>query len=130
MMKSKGFDSGFSAVELMVALFVGTLLMLGGYQLSGMALNRAKDSREMAEASTIGRYIMNSQPKLNSGAAVSCSNPNTTSVDPPENKLTGNASVTVEKCHPTSFLSISKIKVTVKYGPPESEEEVVHAIYK
>lgn len=119
-------QSGFSAVELLITLFIAVAFLGTGYQLYSIIINDGGASRQRARASNIAydnlrRYT----PQATNPCSVFTPSP-TPSI--PAGSGLSNASVTVTaSCPYTTTSSVTKIQVSVKYGSPQ--QEVLHALY-
>lgn len=120
-------QSGFSAVELLITLFVAAAFIVTGYQLYSIIIKGGAEARMRAQASSIAydnlrRYTPQATKPC---AAIT---PSPTPTIPSGSGLT-NASITVTFSCPYSSTApaISKVQVSVKYGSPQ--QEVIHAIY-
>ena len=117
-------QSGFSAVELLITLFIASLFVMMGYQLYSVVLNDSGDTRSRAKASNIAYKYLRQYAQ---SAATPCV------VSTPINKQSissemPNASLTVAiTCPNASLAAISFIQTTVFYGSPE--KKVSHGVY-
>lgn len=122
----KHAQSGFSAVELLITLFVAVAFMGTAYQLYTVIIQNGGETRGRARASNIAydnlrRYI----PQATNPCSVVTPSP---SPSIPPNSSLSNASITVTfSCPYGTTLGLSKVQVSVKYGSPE--QEVIHATY-
>ena len=119
-------DSGFSAVELLITLFIAVAFIGTGYQLYSIIINDGGAARTRAKASNIAydnlrRYA----PQATNPCSVFTPTPTATI---PAGSGLSNASITVvPTCPYTTAITITKLQVTVRYGAPQ--QEVVHAMY-
>lgn len=113
--------SGFSAVELLVTLFVASLFLISGYQLYTLIIKDGGETRAQAKAdNTAYEYL-----KKYEQAAV---NPCVASTPVNNEAVTignlANPTVTVAiTCPYTANLSISKVSVTINYNNSYSQSE-------
>lgn len=119
-------DSGFSAVELLISLFIAVLFLAAGHQLFTTIMLSSGESQQRAKASNLA-YNYLREYSANTGA--SCSSAVIKSYEslptPPDGL--SNVFVSVGKvCPNASIPSLSKINVTVYYGDGKI---VSHAIY-
>lgn len=123
-------SSGFSAVELLITLFIAAIIVFAGYQLYATIIKDANDARNRSVASNIAydnlRLISSqvTQPctaKTHSALAPAPSIPTNSGLLSPS--ITGSID-----CPFSSSLNLSRVSVTVTYGNPA--ESVTHAIYK
>lgn len=120
------YESGFSAVELLITLFVAVAFIATGYQLYSIIINDGGEARARAKASNIAydnlrRYT----PQATDPCTVFTPTP---APSIPAGSGLSNATITVTiSCPYTTALNLTKVEVSVKYGSPQ--KEVVHAIY-
>ena len=119
-------ERGFSAIELLITLFVGVAFVATGYQLYSVIIQNSGDARFRSKASNIAYDMLR---KYSAQATNPC-----TSVAPspaptvPTSSGLSNATATVTISCPFGGTSgTSKVKVVLTYGTPQ--QEVVHAMY-
>ncbi|MEI6850833.1 MAG: hypothetical protein WCK26_02610 [Candidatus Saccharibacteria bacterium] len=112
-------QSGFSAVELLITLFIAAAFLISGFQLYAVVIKDGGEARMQSRAGNLtDQYISEYSPLA--------TNPCTTS---PVGLPAPNETVTVEglsnvkrtitfSCPYATNISISKISVTVTYGSP------------
>lgn len=120
-------ESGFSAVELLITLFVAVAFIATGYQLYSIIINDGGEARFRARASNIAydnlrRYA----PQATDPCTTFTPTPAATI---PANSGLSNASISVQPSCPYGATALTKIQVTVKYGNDTPQKEVVHAIF-
>ncbi len=123
---------GFTAVELLIALFIAALFILGGYQLYGTVALRLGNARETAQASNVGYSILRNQGSVHQLITNNCTNPAIENVDPAT--VTGltnlpNATATIRRCRPVAASTMIRVLVTVQYGSTTPLKEVIHVTY-
>ena len=119
-MKHINKNSGFTAVELLITLFIAAAFLMSGYQLYGLIIKDSGDVRATANASNKANEYLQTYKTY---ATNPCSNtiPSLpTDLSVPITNLT-NTTLTVAITCPygTATPSISKITVTLKYGKPQ-----------
>lgn len=127
-MSAHRYQAGFSAVELLITLFIAAAFIATAYQLYSVIIKTDGDTQAHARASNIAydnlrRYI----PQT--------TNPCTTVTPSPAPSIPAgsglsNSSITVTFTCPYASLGstgITKVQVSVKYGSPQ--QEVIHATY-
>lgn len=119
-------ERGFSAIELLITLFVGVAFVATGYQIYSVVIQNNGDARARAKASNIAYDMLRRY-------GAQATNPCTT-VTPspapavPANSGLSNPVVTVTISCPFGGLSAtSRIAVRITYGNPQ--QEVNHATY-
>jgi len=120
-------QAGFSAVELLITLFVAAAFILTGYQLYSIVIKDGSDARRQAKASSIAYQILRTY-------SPQATNPCTTVTPSPAPTIPSdsglpNPAITVTFSCPYSSTnnSVSKIEVRLTYDSPQ--KEVDHAIY-
>lgn len=122
----KHTQSGFSIVELAIALVIAALFIVSGFQLYSTVTGASGEARREATAGNVAYKIMRDQSytKLSEkcGSSVKVSNipPGSTALPPP-------VSIRMERCQVDTSLDLMKVVVLVRYGSPVTE--VVHATY-
>lgn len=117
---------GFSAIELLITLFVAAAFIAAGYQLYIAMIKSGGDARQKTTANNIAYDNLR---RYSPQATAQCSNV-TPSPAPtiPSGSGLSNASITVTISCPYGVAkTLSKIQVSVKYGSPQ--QEVIHATY-
>ena len=120
-MKNTSFQSGFSAIELLITLLIGFLFIMMGYQLYTVSIQGSGDAREQSKLSSIAyeklRTIQSTTGTLTCPSTVVDS-----TVD--SSKATMTTTITC----PYATLTTLKL-VTVQVKANVSQREVSHAIY-
>lgn len=121
---------GFTAVEVLVTLFIATVLIGGGYQVYGLVNSSSRDARERSVASN---YAYESLRRLAASAPAACD------ASTPEQDLTSQLPSDAALPAPYSMKAtytcpygdgdtISQLTIRLSYGPTP-QKEVVHALY-
>lgn len=119
-------QAGFSAVELLITLFIATVFVFTGYQLYSVVLKNGSEANQRAIASTIAydnlrRYI----PQATNPCTTVTPNPTPTI---PANSGLPSPSITVTiDCPYGTSDGTARVQVSVRYATPQ--QEVVHAAY-
>jgi prepilin-type N-terminal cleavage/methylation domain-containing protein len=118
-------QSGFSAVELLITLFVAAAFLATGYQLYYSAINASGESRMRAIASNIAYDKLRFYAaKVTDPCAAITASPTPTI---PAGSGLGSAAISVVTACPFGSTHTSRVTVTVTYGSPQ--QEVSHVIY-
>lgn len=121
-------QAGFTAVELLITLFVAALFLFAGYQLFNIVLASGAASRSQAAASTTANMYLQ-QYTDSIGATCAASTPlNNSAIT-----VTGlsNAKVTVAiTCPVASAPKLSQLNVTVSYGTGTDANSVSRSAYR
>jgi prepilin-type N-terminal cleavage/methylation domain-containing protein len=126
MIKKLSLQKGFSAVELLITLFIAAAFIATGYQLFTIIIKNGGDARTRAKASNIAYDNLR---RYSTQGTNPCST-FTPSPSPsiPAGSGLSSASITVTVTCPYGTSSaVTKVLVSVKYGTPQ--QEVVHAMY-
>lgn len=124
---SKLSHAGFSAVELLITLFIAVAFIATGYQLFSIITKNGSEVRTQAIASNIAYQNLQRYSALATNPCVATNSPSPTPTIPSGTALS-NASITVSmSCPYGTTIAITKVSVSVKYGSPQ--QEVVHATY-
>jgi Tfp pilus assembly protein PilE len=126
MMQKLRLQEGFSAVELLITLFIAAAFIATGSQLYTIIIRNGGDARMRAKASNIAydhmrRYV------------TQATNPCSTFTPSPAPSIPAgsglsSASITVTvTCPYGTSTAVTKVLVSVKYGSPQ--QEVIHATY-
>jgi len=121
-------QEGFTAVELLITLFVAAAFLGTGFQLYSAIIQRGSDARQMAVASN---YAYSSLRSLASTTPTCSTTPAVTTTTP---TITGLASPTVTQTisapHGCPWTNdVMQVEVDVTYGPTNNRQEVSHALY-
>lgn len=128
-MKMTEVQTGFSAVELLITLFVAAAFIATGYQLYSIIVKNGADVRLRSVASNIAYDNLRRYASAVNGANCVANNAPTPTPTIPAGSGLSSASITVTlSCPYGSTISLTKVLVSVKYGTPQ--QEVVHALYK
>lgn len=125
-MEGRSAESGFTAVELLVTLFVAALFLFSGYQLFNVVLSNGTDSRNLASASNFAyTYVRKYQP--------SATDPCTAQSPVVSQSVTisglANPTVSVAITCPTpSAPSMSRVEATVQYSSGSETKSVIRAV--
>lgn len=125
MASPRGAQSGFSAVELLIALFVAAAFLATGYQLYGVIIASSGKARMQAIASSIAI----DKARFHAGQATDPCTTRTASPTPtiPSGSGLGNTTISVTITCPYTGAHTTQVKVTITYGSPA--EKVNHVIY-
>jgi len=119
-------QSGFSAVELLITLFIAAAFVATGYQLYSIVTQNGESAREKAKASNIAYdNLRRYSPQATSPCSAVTASPTPTI---PSDSNLPNASISVVlSCPYGTSTSITKVTATVTYGNPQ--ESVVHVLF-
>lgn len=118
-------QTGFSAVELLITLFVGAAFIGAGYQLYGISIKDGSDARLRAQASSIAYSTLRT---YSAKATNPCTNQTPTATVPAGSGLANPAIAVSITCPYGTSASVSQISVVVTYGTT-TQSEVTHALY-
>jgi prepilin-type N-terminal cleavage/methylation domain-containing protein len=118
-------QSGFSAIELLITLFIAAAFLMSGYQLYDVIMKDGGETTAKTRASNVA-YDYVQQYKTTPTNPCTAQTPLTDS--PKTVSGLSNVTVTVTiSCPYSSITSISKVLVTVKYNTPQ--QTVSNATY-
>lgn len=131
--KSRSFNEtmkGFSAIELLVTLFIAFLFLSMGYTLYGAIVTSSSSARHRAQADNIAYdYLRRYEATVTSPCVVTTpvsSQPVTggSAID------LGSPTVTVNiSCPNSTVVAVSKVKVTVLYNEKGVQRNVFHEVF-
>lgn len=123
---TKTTQAGFSAVELLITLFIAAAFVGTGAQLYSVIIQNSDEARMRAKASNIAYdNVRRYSAKATSPCSVISASP--TPTIPSDSGLT-NASITVTiSCPYGAGMPTSKVEARVLFGTPQ--QEAVHAVY-
>lgn len=122
-------EAGFSAIELLITLFIAAIFIATGYQLYSVVIKTGSEANQRAIASNIAydnlrRYT----PQATNPCTTVTPSPTPTI---PSNTGLPSPSITVTINCPYGIAgsggTVTKVQVSVKYATPQ--QEVLHAIY-
>ena len=127
MSKPLSNQSGFSAVELLITLFIAVAFLATGHQLYTSIISDSGATRQQAKASNVAYdYLRRYTGSITSPCSDSTPLNNTTVSPVPDGLSNVKVTVTIS-CPQPSLSSLSRVEVRVTYGA--DSEEVVHAMY-
>ena len=117
-------QSGFSAVELLITLFIGVAFMATCYQLYSIINNNGGAVRAQARASSVAyQYLQEYRTKATGPCSVQTASPSV-----PANAGLSSASVDARiTCPYGTSSTISHVAIIVRYDNPQ--KEVTHATF-
>ncbi len=123
-------QQGFTAVELLVTLFIGATFLLAAYQIYSVITNDAAATRNRSKASNIALDNARMIALQFSGA---CTGVSTSTFSPspsiPANSGLPSATISATKDCPIPS-GPSRITVTVSYGNNNPQDQASHVLYK
>lgn len=125
-------QSGFSAIELLITIFVATAFLAAGYQLYTAVLRNGTDTRNQTTASNIAYdYVRRYSPQATSPCTIFTPNPAPTIPSTPAGGIAlPSPSITASITCPYGTTSdTSLVTVTVTYGFTNPQKQVQHAVY-
>jgi prepilin-type N-terminal cleavage/methylation domain-containing protein len=119
-------QSGFSAVELLITLFIAAAFVATGYQLYSIIIQNGETAQQQAKASNIAYTNLRQYSTQVTGPCTTVTPTPTPSI-PTGSNLPSPAITVVITCPYGTSSGVSKVTVTVTYGSPQ--QEVVHALF-
>lgn len=118
------YDSGFTAVELLVTIIVAMLLLGSGYQLYTTVLRDSGGTQRRASADNAAYQLMR---QYQANTTKPCTTSSATPSVPSTADLPGSTATVTISCPYGSSSNISLVSVTVTYNNPE-QQRVTRAI--
>lgn len=121
-------QTGFTAVELLITLFVAAAFLATAYQLYSVIIQDGSDARFQAKASNIAYDNLREYSPKATKPCTTINNPTPTATIP-ANSLPSPSTIAVSITCPSGVgsTSVSRVQVTITYGSPT--QEVAHAIF-
>ncbi len=125
--KATTMPNGFSAIEMLITLFIAAAFLVTGYQLYNIALKDGGQTRDQAKANNIADEYLERYK-------YTATNPCTAQVPLSNSPLdvTGLSNVTISvgiSCPYTANTNVSKVLVTVSYGRGTDSNIIKTATY-
>ncbi len=119
-------DAGFSAVELLITLFIAAAFVATGYQLYSVVITDGGSALQQAQATNIAYDYLR---RFSTEATNPCSavTPTPTPTIPSTANLTSASVSATITCPYGTSTNLSLITVTVNYGIPQ--QQVVHELF-
>ncbi len=122
-MKINSKQSGFSAVELLITLFIAAAFMISGFQLYALVIKDGGEASTQARAENAAtEYLQRYKSSATHICTVQIPVVNSTPLTDYPITVSGLSNVTVSvaiTCPYSSTTSISKVAVFIKYGSPQ-----------
>ena len=124
-------QAGFSAVELLITIFIAAAFVGAGYQLYIAIIRDGSDARNQATASNLAyEYMRQYSPQATNPCTTITPLPAPTIPTGAQYTALGPASVTASiTCPYASPSGTSLVTVIVTYGSTNPQKEVKHALY-
>ncbi len=124
-------QQGFSAVELLITLFVAVAFIATGYQLYSTIVKDGGEARFRARASNLAyenlRRVSDTTPACPAPAPSTIPAPSDSGLDNPVITQTISAP---QGCNGASWQDrVMKVEIAVVYGPTSNRQTVSHAVY-
>lgn len=123
-------ERGFTAVELLITLFIAALFLASGYTLYDAILNRSSEARWRATADTIAYNYLR---QYEAGAADPCVSSTPLADEPISSSVADRLeepTVTVFiTCPVSAVTNLTKISVIIEYGDAGDRQNVQHDLF-
>lgn len=124
-------QEGFSAVELLITLFIGFMFIMMGYQLYSTIIADSGESRQRAAANNLAYAELRKyagSTAAQPGSTSSCNSEATTGYITSSNvsNIASGATMTINICRPPNLATLRRVTVKINLG---NQQEIVHAIY-
>ncbi len=120
-------QSGFSAVELLVTLFVAAIFLIAGHQLYTTIIRDSGASRQKARASNLAYDYLRRYAATAPTTCASSTPVDNVEEDPVPEGLVNVFTTVTYSCPQGSLTGLTKVQATVHYGTDGGE--VSHAVY-
>lgn len=128
MIRRHSHEKGFTAVEVLITLFIVGFILASGYQTYALVTDDAGKARERAEASNIAYEELRRIQGTVTSSESSCATSTPTAEIPAASTLPTPRSITAAITCPFGTSNpVSLVTITVTYGP--SSQKVVHGVY-
>jgi len=124
-MKYMKKQSGFTAVELLITLFIAAAFLMSGYQLYSLIMKDGGEVRATAKASNVV-YDYLQRYKTSATSPCTASTPLTNQAITVDTLASVTVSVDIT-CPFSSTMTVTKVQVTLKYGNPQ--QTVINSTY-
>ena len=121
-------QQGFTAVELIIALVIGVLLLTSAYQLYSAVVNDSGDSQRRAQASNVAYSLLRQYQNDNTFVTSPCVARTATPAVPTYANLPGATASVATTCPYTTTTALSLITVTVTINNSNQQEQVTRAV--
>lgn len=132
-MSQRSNQAGFSAVELLITIFIAAAFVGAGYQLYIVVSRSSADARDKATASAIAyEHLRKYTPLATNPCTVVTPTPAPAiPTGSPNYAALTNPSITASISCPyaPSSSGVSLVTVTVTYGPASNQKQVQHSVY-
>lgn len=123
-------QEGFSAVELLITLFIGSIFLLAGYQLSTQV---SKDGADAAKTAKVSNIVYDRLRQIRFDANQDTCNP-TVPTAPANEQVTipglrGPATLVTTYSCPFSGVGVVKVTINATYNDGVSNRVLSHAIF-
>ena len=119
-------QAGFSAIELLITLFIAAAFIATGYQLYSIVIKDGGESRARAKANNIA-YDNLRRYSLQATNPCTAATPSPTPTIPTDSGLSSSSITVTISCPYGTTINVTQVLVSVKYGSPQ--QEVDHGIY-
>jgi len=120
-------QAGFSAIELLITLFIAAAFIATGYQLYTIVIKDGGESRARTKASNIAYDNLRRYAALVKNPCVATASPTPAPTIPGGSGLSNASISVVYTCPYNATTPVTEITVFVRYGTPQ--QEVAHAMY-
>lgn len=126
MIQKRANESGFTAVELLITLFIAAVFIMTGYQLYSVIISDGASARNQAKAANVAYEYL---AKYQASVPASCS-ASTVSPTPPTDSGVPSIEIDVNTtCPYGAGYPISRIEVVVEFGSASPKEKVSSVVY-
>jgi len=125
-MKYAHKQSGFTAVELLITLFVAAAFLVAGYQLFSLVIRDGGQTRSESRAANVAYDYMRQYTASSTTVPCTASTPLTNAAITVDGLINASISITVT-CLPSTSASLSRVEATISFNVPQ--QTVTYATY-
>lgn len=132
-MNRRNKQSGFSAIELLITLFIAAAFLICGYQLYDLIIKDSGETRQQSRAGNVA-YEYLQRYKSSSSVKSPCEATSSDIIETPTVSGLSNVSIAIKitcpyTTGPTPINTLSKVSVTLTYGSGSDAKSVNVATY-
>lgn len=127
-MKYRQLETGFTAVELLVALIIGMLLLGSAYQLYTSVTTTSGDATRRSQASNVAYALLRENQNNTALVTNPCAVRSSTPTVPSYADLPGATATISVTCPYSDITSISLLTITITFNNADQTEQITRAI--
>lgn len=128
-MKTTTSQQGFSAVELLITLFIAAVFVIAGYQLYTISFKNSAEANQQAQAANLGYEYLRRNTTSTGTACTAAAQSDITPANFTYPGLSQPKIYKTIKCPSSATPNVSSITIRVTYTTSSGTKEVSHATY-